>query len=139
MSTRADTRTDLSRVTSTKTAPTFQAAPVDTYADMPLYEHYNVNGYLLLITSDPAAIELEPGDFVVKRDWRTNVVPYVHHEYLASDDDTDEDTDELAEPFAVGFLSTTAHLPCQSIQCAICFPGLAANLAKANAAMSANL
>ena len=36
-----------------------------------LFEHYEANGSLLVVTSDKAALRLEPGDFIVRRAWAT--------------------------------------------------------------------
>jgi hypothetical protein len=43
-----------------------------------LFEHYNEDGHLVVITSDVTALDLEPGDFVVLRSWTTLTMPYVH-------------------------------------------------------------
>ncbi len=40
-----------------------------------LFEHYEANGSLLLVTSDASALRLEPGDFIVRRPWATAANP----------------------------------------------------------------
>ena len=45
-----------------------------------LFEHYESNGSLLVVTSDASAIRLEPGDFIVRRVWSTAAMPYVYNE-----------------------------------------------------------
>lgn len=128
------------RVATKRTAPDFKDAPVAQYTDMAMYEHYNASGYLLLITSDPDAITLEPGDFVVKRAWRTDVVPYIHTELPGDDENSAADT---AAGTGTGCDSTVSATPrgdhrCGLIQCATCFPQMAAVLARADRAMREN-
>lgn len=36
-----------------------------------LFEQYEADGSLLLVTSDATTLRLEPGDFIVKRPWAT--------------------------------------------------------------------
>ena len=36
-----------------------------------LFEQYEADGSLLLVTSDATDLRLEPGDFIVKRPWAT--------------------------------------------------------------------
>ena len=36
-----------------------------------LFEQYEANGTLLFVTSDRTALQLEPGDFIVRRPWAT--------------------------------------------------------------------
>lgn len=45
-----------------------------------MFEHYQEDGYLIVVTSDATALRLEPGDFIVKRLWSTAVVPYIYNE-----------------------------------------------------------
>lgn len=47
------------------------------YFGMELVEHYQADGFLLTIVSDATALEMQPGDFTVKRTWSTAVMPYV--------------------------------------------------------------
>jgi hypothetical protein len=44
-----------------------------------LFEHYEKDGSLLVVTSDATAIRLEPGDFIVRRLWSTAVMPYIYN------------------------------------------------------------
>lgn len=59
---------------------------MSAYDDLPpqffgleLFEHYQEDGHLLIVTSDYSAIQLEPGDFIVKRMWSTAVAPHVYN------------------------------------------------------------
>lgn len=40
-----------------------------------LFEQYEVGGNLLVVTSDKSALQLEPGDFIVRRPWATAAPP----------------------------------------------------------------
>lgn len=54
-------------------------AEVPQFYGHEMFEHYQQDGYLIVVTSDATAIRLEPGDFIVKRVWSTAVVPYVYN------------------------------------------------------------
>lgn len=56
-----------------------RAPSVAQFYGFSLFEHYEKDGSILLVTSDASAIRLEPGDFLVKRMWSTGVVPYVYN------------------------------------------------------------
>lgn len=60
------------------TAPEPAPAGVAQFFGHFLYEHYQEDGFLLCVTSDASALHLEPGDFIVKREWSTGAVPYIH-------------------------------------------------------------
>ncbi|HKN44283.1 MAG TPA: hypothetical protein VJW23_10185 [Propionibacteriaceae bacterium] len=60
-----------------KDAPAI-ALGVSNFFGGDVFEHYQGDGYFIVATTDESALELEPGDFVVKRKWSTSVVPYVH-------------------------------------------------------------
>jgi hypothetical protein len=49
-----------------------------------LFEHYEANGSLLVVTSDPSDLRLEPGDFVIRREWATAVPPFLHRQKAAT-------------------------------------------------------
>lgn len=40
-----------------------------------LFEKYEADGNLLVVTSDRSALQLEPGDFIVRRPWATAAPP----------------------------------------------------------------
>ncbi len=40
-----------------------------------LFEYYEADGSLLLVTSDSSALRLEPGDFTLRRPWATAATP----------------------------------------------------------------
>ena len=42
-----------------------------------LFEQYEEDGSLLVVTSDRTALRLEPGDYIVRRPWAT-AAPAVH-------------------------------------------------------------
>lgn len=50
---------------------------VGQYLGQQMFEHYSEDGFLLVVTSDRSSLDVEPGDFLVTRSWRTDVVPYV--------------------------------------------------------------
>lgn len=50
---------------------------VAQFFGLELFEHYEPGGSLLVVTSDASTLDLEPGDFVVKRVWSTGVMPYI--------------------------------------------------------------
>lgn len=54
------------------------ADDVPTFYGHVLFEHYQEDGHLLVVTSDESALDLEPGDYVVRRLWSTAVAPYIH-------------------------------------------------------------
>ena len=40
-----------------------------------LFEQYEASGDLLVVTSDKSSLRLEPGDFIVRREWATACDP----------------------------------------------------------------
>ena len=62
-----------------ETAETAQPEGVAQFFGLDLFEHYQEDGYLLVVTSDATALRLEPGDFIVRRMWSTAVAPCVYN------------------------------------------------------------
>lgn len=59
-------------------------ASVPVVQGLVLFEQYEANGSLLVVTSDPSDLRLEPGDFVVRREWATAVPPFLHRQKEAT-------------------------------------------------------
>ena len=83
------------------------AAEVPQFYGFELFEHYQQDGHLLVITSDASALRLKPGDFIVKRMWSTAVVPYIHNHAHPPPE----------SPFGDDFEC------CASGRCEVCSPG----------------
>ena len=53
-----------------------------------LFEHYEKDGSLLVVTSDASAVQpLKPGDFIVKRPWSTAAEPEEFNRARGGSDD----------------------------------------------------
>lgn len=57
---------------------------VAQFYGLELFEHYEQDGSLLVATTDASVLQLEPGDFIVKRLWSTAVMPYIYNEAEAT-------------------------------------------------------
>lgn len=83
-----------------------------------LFEHYEADGTLLVVTSDPSSLTLEPGDSVVRRTWATAATP------------TDVTRAAVASPRSATRCICARPGSGGSIQCVTCHPGFAAALAQ---------